>query len=126
MLREKLVFESVLGIDLKSFSFHNPSGTTAKFKDISYAGLINAYASELFDRFKYCSDSNGYWRFTPLEEFIQQNHPKVYVLTHPGWWQDEPLSPRERIVRIIKSRADETLLRYDKLIEKHGRKNIRE
>ncbi len=124
LLKEKMVFEYIIGIEPKSFSFHNPYDKTALFKDISYAGLINAYSSELLTRFAYCSDSNGYWRFTSLEEFLQQNHPEICVLTHPDWWQDEPMSPRDRIVRSIEGRAAATLSGYDELLKKHKRKNI--
>ena len=123
--KERMVFETILGIKLSSFSFHNPSELTGSFKDEVYGGLINAYNADLMSRFTYCSDSNGYWRFTPLEEFIRSNHPAICVLTHPGWWTDIPMSPHDRIVRCIEGRAKATLRQYDELLEKHGRKNIR-
>ena len=124
--REKIVFESVSGVKLKSFSFHNPTvlSETATYRDATYAGLINAYSTNLDDGFEYCSDSNGYWRFVPLGEFVEKKHPKIYVLTHPGWWPEEPLSPRERLARAVNGRADAVLRQYDEFLEKHGRNNI--
>jgi len=123
--REQLVFESIIGVAPKSFSFHNPSDKTASYQDISYGGLINAYNAELLQRFAYCSDSNGYWRFTPLEAFLQQKHPSICVLTHPDWWQEKPMSPRDRVVRAVEGRAAATLRRYDELLEAKGRNNLR-
>ena len=126
LTNEKNAFESIIGISINSFSFHNPTQETFKFKNFAYAGLVNAYNSELIEQFQYCSDSNGYWRFIPMEEFLVQNYPKIYVLTHPVWWQDTVLSPRERIVRSIEGRARATLEQYDKLLELNGRENISE
>jgi hypothetical protein len=124
--REKIVFESVSGVKLKSFSFHNPTVVpeTATYRDTTYAGLINAYSANFIDGFEYCSDSNGHWRFEPLGEFVQKNHPRIYVLTHPGWWPEEPMSPRERMTRAVSGRADAVFRQYDRFLEKHGRKNI--
>ena len=124
LIKEKNAFESLIGVDIKSFSFHNPSAKTSRFKNFSYAGLVNAYNSELFVRFEYCSDSNGYWRFTPLEEFLDQSYPNICVLTHPMWWQAEVLSPRARIIRSIEGRAAATLERYDTFLDASGRANI--
>jgi hypothetical protein len=125
LLKEKKVFEALIGIKPMSFSFHNPSDTTSHFKDNFYGGLINAYSSALLKHFSYCSDSNGYWRHTPLEEFLQLKYSRICVLTHPEWWQNEPMSPRDRIVRSVEGRAISTLSRYDETLRKFMRKNIR-
>jgi hypothetical protein len=122
--REAAAFESLLEVQPRSFSFHNPNEKTAVFKASAYAGLVNAYSDELMRSFKYCSDSNGYWRFVPLEEFLGAGHPRVYALSHPEWWQQEPMSPRARIVRAVEGRAAATLQRYDAVLAKHGRKNL--
>jgi hypothetical protein len=125
LCKERMIYETFFGIKLRSFSFHNPSEITHSFKDETYDGLINAYNNDLMSRFVYCSDSNGYWRFTPLEEFIRSNHPAICVLTHPGWWTDVPMSPRDRIVRCVEGRAKATLRQYDEILVKHGRRNIK-
>ena len=124
LTKEKNAFESIIDVGIKSFSFHNPSLNSTKFKKFSYAGLINASNSNLIERFEYCSDSNGYWRFTPLEEFLEQSYPNICVLTHPVWWQAEVLSPRSRIIRSIEGRATATLMRYDAILDAAGRENI--
>jgi hypothetical protein len=122
---ERNTMSSLLNIEVGSFSFHNPGALTSAYKAQNYAGLINAYCSELISRYEYCSDSNGYWRFIPLEEFLNMGHPAIYVLTHPGWWQRRPMSPRDRIIRSVEGRAAATARFYDKQLKRHGRKNIR-
>jgi hypothetical protein len=122
---ERDILRDLLGVDVRSFSFHNPSEITAAFTEASYAGLRNAYGKDLMSRTAYCSDSNGYWRFTPLEQFLRAGHASVCVLTHPEWWQEEPLSPRDRIVRCVEGRAAATLRRYDASLQLYNRKNIR-
>lgn len=117
VIKEKNALESIIDVGIESFSFHNKSLETLKFKKFSYGGLINAYNSKLFKRFEYCSDSNGYWRFTPLEEFLDQSYPNICVLTHPVWWQAKIFSPRARIVRSVEGRAVATLKRYDAILD---------
>lgn len=122
---ERDVFRAALGVDVRSFSFHNPSVATAQLTARTYGGLLNAYGKDLLAAVDYCSDSNGYWRFTPLEQFLGGGRESIYVLTHPEWWQAEPMSPRERIVRCVEGRAAATLRRYDTLLEVNNRRNIR-
>ena len=47
--------------------------------------MINAYAKYFKDNVEYCSDSNGYWRHQRLENFLNNKHDKIQVLTHPVW-----------------------------------------
>jgi hypothetical protein len=123
--QEADVLSTLLDVEIRSFSLHNPDSSTARCTESTYAGLLNAYASDLLSTHPYCSDSNGYWRFTPLEEFLGLGHPAVYVLTHPGWWQDEAMSPRNRVVRCVEGRAEATLRAYDEQLQRSGRINIR-
>jgi hypothetical protein len=72
----------------------------------------------------YCSDSNGYWRFRRLKEVLTQaTDPCLQVLTHPGWWQDGIMPPRQRIFRSAYGRAAATLRDYDSGLEVHDRLN---
>ena len=66
----------------------------------SIAGLTNAYGESLRERYAYVSDSNGYWRHRRLPDVLEAaGEERLHVLTHPEWWQKEPMSPRERIER---------------------------
>ena len=80
----------------------------------------------LIENFKYCSDSNGYWRFDSLDKLIlDENVKKLYVLTHPIWWQDKVMSPREKIIKSISDRYNYSINSYDNLLKRHKRKNIK-
>ena len=58
---EKSVFDKILGVDVKTFSFR-PNDQILSFNKNKYSGLINTYSKKVTDNFKYYSDSNGYWR----------------------------------------------------------------
>lgn len=47
--------------------------------------LYDAYDSEIFEEYKYISDSSCNWREGCLHQHIGK-HNKIYVLTHPVWW----------------------------------------
>ena len=68
--------------------------------------MLHAGARSVRDDYAYISDSNGYWRFDRLPEVIAAGaHERLHVLTHPEWWQEEAMSPRERILRCIAGRG---------------------
>jgi len=122
---EKYILDKLLGIDLKVFSFHNTTPFTMNCKEEKYGGLINAYANYFQSQVTYCSDSNGYWRYSRLPELLASGEaPRLHVLTHPEWWQESVMSPFERIKRCANKRAENNLTHYVQLIEKAGNKNI--
>ena len=47
----------------------------------------------------------------------------MQVLTHPGWWQDEPAPPRQRIFRVAYGRAASIMDLYDRGLDHHRRIN---
>jgi len=107
-----------------AFSFHNPVASTLAFEADSYGGLINCYSKRLKTEVPYCSDSNGYWRFRRLYNVLSEaKDPCLQVLTHPGWWQDKSMSPRQRIFRSAYGRAVSIIRLYDKLLEQYSRFN---
>ena len=132
ILEENLKFEisilqNIISDKIKIFSLHNP--TTIKnidLNNLNHSGLLNASSSKLIENFKYCSDSNGYWRFDSLDKLIlDENVKKLYVLTHPIWWQDKVMSPREKIIKSISDRYNYSINSYDSLLKSHKRKNIK-
>lgn len=116
LMFEQNILEEMFETRINSFSFHNPDeGDFLKYDDFEYAGLINTYANFFKENFKYCSDSNGYWRFKRLRNFLEkcQDKDSVQVLTHPGWWIEEAMSPRNRILRSVQGRAKNLIKNYD-------------
>lgn len=121
---EKNCLEQFLGVKIGSFSFHNPTAKIlASYPRASYLGLVNTYALK---HIAYCSDSNGYWRFERLEDIlVKEKYDKLQILIHPGWWQEKPMAPWERIRRCIDGRKDFVIEKYRDTLKKHKRKNIR-
>jgi hypothetical protein len=123
---ERRVIESATGSRVTALSFHDPDapGVTISRAD-TIAGLVNAYGESLRARFEYGSDSNGYWRYTPLPEVITRAGERLQVLTHPEWWVPEPMPPRARVARAIDGRAAYMAAKYDAAMQDVGRDNIR-
>ncbi len=119
--------EFLFGITPSSFSFHNPTKEVlCTYTEDYIGGYINAYSKKIMENVAYCSDSNGYWRFQSINEFLDRDDFKVAcVLTHPAWWTPSVMSPRERIQRTIDGRRDYVGNNYDSLLERYNRKNIK-
>lgn len=123
---EKNLLERYFNIQVNAISFHNPVIDNAlKLQQDYYAGMVNTYSKTIFDNCKYCSDSNGYWRFDRLQEVIEKGYKKLHVLTHPAWWVPYEMLPYERIERCANGRRDATLKSYSGLLEQCGRENVK-
>lgn len=118
------LLEYYLGVRPTAFSFHNPSAFHLACEAETYGGLLNCYSKRFKTEVPYCSDSNGYWRFRRLHDVLTDaTDPCLQVLTHPGWWQEKPMPPRQRIFRSVYGRAASTLRAYDANLELHDRTN---
>lgn len=125
---EARVLEEVVESRVGAFSLHNPTALAADVLDGPvHAGLFNASHAVLREEFSYCSDSNGLWRDRALADVLQDpGVRRLYVLTHPEWWQEASMLPRERIQRCIDGRAQRGARHYDDLLARHGRPNVGE
>jgi len=122
---ERRFVEDLLGSPLVAVSFHIASPFTQACRRPHYAGLVNVNSEYLQSHVGYCSDSNGYWRFRRLEDVLRNcEFPRLQVLTHPGLWQDAVMPPRQRVLRCIQGRADNTRDGYDELLRVNHRENI--
>lgn len=116
--------EDLFGIRPTAFSFHNPTPFLLRFDREEYGGLLNCYSHRFKSEVGYCSDSNGYWRFRRLQDVLSEaRDPCLQVLTHPGWWQDLPMPPRQRVFRCIYGRAKAILHSYDAALMRLNRLN---
>ena len=122
---EKSLLEKVINRNVKVFSFHNTNEFTMNCKEWSYGGLINTYANIFQSEVGYCSDSNGYWRFEVLQEIImQKKYTKLQVLTHPELWQEQVMSPKQRIYHCADVNADRIKRIYDEHLIEYKRENV--
>ena len=125
LLLEKQVLERALGIKVKVFSFHNPTNEILKFERETYVGMVNTYSSFFKQNVVYTSDSNGYWRYRSIKETIEHNPGNsIQVLTHPEWWTEKVMSPKEKIWSYINQRAENTKIWYESTLQDKGRKLI--
>lgn len=122
---EKGILEKIFGVEIYAFSFHNPNQFALSCEEWQYAGMINTYARYFKTEVGYCSDSDGYWRNRRLEDVLQAaDDPCLQILTHPGWWQDTPMAPFERLKRCVNGRAEYTIRYYQDLMSGLNRQYI--
>ncbi|MFN3656970.1 MAG: hypothetical protein ACK4UO_06920 [Pseudolabrys sp.] len=120
---ERDVLEAVIGIELKSMSFHNFHINRERLvQRDTICNLVNASSVRFMQGFKYVSDSNGIWRYDRLRDVLEQpSFARLHVLTHPEWWTEQPMPPVERLNRVIKGRADASFDIYAHQLRRDGR-----
>lgn len=122
---EKAWLSALLGVQIRVFSFHNPSqDCLQRFAQPSVGGMINAYGKELRAAYRYCSDSNGYWRHQRAFEVIAEKPERLHLLTHPEWWTPEPMMPRDRVQRCLDGRRQAVSRYYDESMIAGNRLNL--
>ncbi len=123
---ERNILSTLFCTNVDAFSVHNPGTTDFLRLDVDeLGGMVNVYGPYFKNNFVYCSDSNGFWQDRRLEDVLKpRQHTKLHILTHPGWWSEFPLSPRERVKQSIETRARRTMELYDQTLRQFGRKNI--
>ena len=118
--------QQTFGVDVPVFSFHNPDEFLLSCREATYGDCMNTYSNYFRENVGYCSDSNGYWRHRRLHDVLEKaEEQKLQILTHPGWWQEDAMLPRERIKRCADGRAATLMDDYDALLNLHGRTNVR-
>jgi len=123
---EGRILSEALEVSVETVSLHNPSVSGLDAHDAEeLGGMVHAGARSIRDAYGYVSDSNGYWRVERLPEVIAAGaHDRLHVLTHPEWWQERPMSPRERILRCIEGRGRASEATYDALLADNQRVNV--
>lgn len=123
---EARVLSEALEVPVRAVSLHNPSVSGTEDLDVEeLGGLAHAGARSVRDGYAYVSDSNGYWRFDRLPDVIAAAaHERLHVLTHPEWWQEKAMIPRDRIQRCIAGRSRASEAAYDELLATHQRVNV--
>ena len=110
---------------LVAFSIHDPDKTGWVTEEDVVGGLVNASGRSIRARYSYCSDSNGYWRHRRIMDVVEAGaEERLHVLTHPEWWRESPMPPRQRVERCIAERAELVRARYDSALREAGRLNI--
>lgn len=123
---EKAILENYFDVEIEAVSWHNPEFCGwLSVNEHQICGMVNAYSSQIREKFTYFSDSNGYWRFEPVPSVIKsQKYERIQVLIHPCWWTEELIPPRKRILRCAEGRSQNNIRDYDRFIQESGRLNI--
>ena len=123
---EKCILKKMFQIDINAISIHNPTTVDAfDMKRERIDGMINTYSDYIMKNYTYCSDSNCYWRYQRLYDLLlKAEEDRLHVFTHDACWTPKPMSPRDRISRVIDGRAKKQHSIYDKLLKDLNRKNL--
>lgn len=125
LIEEAAALGRVLGREVRSYTVHNPVEGDPVVGQDRVGELVNGFGPAVRERFEYCSDSNGYWRYQRLEDVLRAPVTRpLCVLTHPVWWVDRVMAPRERIQRALEGRLASVARGYDGDMADHGRTNL--
>ena len=130
ILEQKHYLEKITGLPVNSFSLHNPTllspQTFIKIKENQYYyDMTNVYYKFLDNSIKYCSDSNGYWRYENITDIIDPIlYTNLHLLIHPFWWSNPDISPRNKVKYLLTTQKTRILEYYDSILEKENRINI--
>lgn len=123
--QDKEYFEKVFDLHIEVFSFHNTTPFTLSCEKRHYANLINVYSRFYKEKYNYCADSTGFWRYEILEDVLKDTNVKhLQVLVHDAMWSEEVLSPRQRVRKSIQDNAERIKEQYDRILIEFGAKNI--
>ena len=104
--RQCTLLSEMLDLEIATFSFHRPTPQLLQ-KKLIVPGLSNAYASPYFEQGAYISDSNHHWRCGDPFAFISEfSGSSLQVLTHPFWWNPDPVDPRRKLQDFVDRLAD--------------------
>ena len=126
LLKEKKLLENVFNYKINAFAFHNPTFCNMlRFDQKRLGTMLNAYGKKIKADYRYCSDSDGYWRHDRIFDVIQsKKYDRLHILTHPEWWHTKPMTPKERIKRAIECRAKNQLNSYKNMLKNAGRHDV--
>lgn len=123
--QDKDYFEQVFNLKLDTFSFHETTPFILSCQKETYGEMLNVYSKKIKEKYQYCADSTGYWRYEVLDEVLRDEKVMhLQVLTHDAMWSNEVLSPRQRVRKSIQDNAERVKAQYDQILIDFGAKNI--
>lgn len=100
ILKEATLLSSILGEPVKSVSMHRPSKYTLE-SNLEIPGLVNSYAKEFFNDFKYVSDSRMRWREDVDSIILSNEYNRMHILTHAFWYYDDKKSMKDIVLEFV-------------------------
>jgi hypothetical protein len=119
---EKNFLDSIFPFPFDYFTFHKNNDFTLSIKEEYIAGMLNGTNWYFQENTGFCADSNGFWRFRRLQDVLEQaiDH-SLQVITHPIWWQENTMSPKERLNCTIEKIADNIRSQFFNELKEGGR-----
>ena len=129
LLTEKKYLEKISKKKIKIISFHRPNKKIVSMDAKVIGGLAHTYMKKFIKNIKYCSDSQGTWRFDNPKDIVEKNNDKknftIHLLTHPIWWTTPAkLTPPEKIVfhleglfKLLSNNASQNCIPYKQYIK---------
>ena len=125
LIKEKRIIEDFLGFQISVFSFHRTNPFVLSCQENKYGGMLNVYSKYFQHEVGYCSDSGGYWRHRRLENVLAEaDDDRLQILTHPEFWTQGIMSPKEKVQRCIDDRAHRTAMWYEENLAGIKQNNI--
>lgn len=107
--KECNILSNLIEKKVKVVSMHRPSQKFLQ-SNFKFEGIINSYSAELFNNFKYLSDSRMCWR-EDVNDIVNKHQEKaLHILTHPFWYAKESYSTHDILERFLERAYYE---RYD-------------
>lgn len=104
---EVKILKDYFDANVFAVSFHRPSKFLMQSDIKLNNNLINTYARNFTEGFKYVSDSRRMWKEGCFCRFFEKaspdyyKHNRIQALVHPVWWTDKSLGTQETIERFF-------------------------
>lgn len=106
ILKERDLLEQACRRKVSVVSMHRPSKKVLE-KNLEVPGMVNSYSKELFQNFKYVSDSRMKWREDVMAYIKEKRYPKMQILTHAFWYKEKDCGIRELLKDFLKEAEGE-------------------
>lgn len=98
--RECELLEQFFEHPIGAVSFHRPG--RLEVSGVELERWPNSYERVFLEKFKYFSDSRGAWaRGNPIKSEAFFKRKNLHILTHPIWWTEAPMAPRQSLVGLV-------------------------
>lgn len=105
--REAGLLQSWFGRSVEVVSYHRPGALVLSGDAALSAPLPHTYMPLFTRDIHYCSDSRGQWRDgDPTQGAAFKQGRPLQILAHPIWWNEEPVTSYESLVRFTARRRD--------------------
>lgn len=104
---EVQILKDYFNISVIAVSFHRPSKFIIQSDIKLNNNLVNTYARNFTEGFKYVSDSRRMWKEGCFCRFFEKaspeyhKHDRIQTLVHPVWWTDKSLDTQETVERFF-------------------------